>query len=88
MLLVSDHREPGKESQRDADEVLIRKWPAEEDQVRPKIEQLGRVDGGDVIRLVAEDNATIDQDERAEGGDQGEEWMQNPDDIGQALWLG
>lgn len=49
VFLVSDHREPSKESQRDAYEVLIRKWPAKEDEVRPKVEQLGRVNSGYVV---------------------------------------
>lgn len=87
MLKVGDHREPGNESQRNADQVLIGERPAEEDEVRPEIEKLWCVNFGHMIRLVPEDNTSIDQNECDESGDQSDERVQDFDDVNQSLGL-
>ena len=87
MFEVSDHGEVGDEGQGNSDQVLIGERPAEEDEVRPEIEKLWCVNLGHMIRLVPEDDTSVDQNERAEGGDESNERVQDPDNVDQSLGL-
>lgn len=68
--------------------MLVGKGPAEKDEVRPEVKQLGCVDFGNVVGFVAQNDAAIDDYECGEGNDEGEEGLQCPDDSEKALWLG
>ena len=88
MFEVGDHREMGDEGQGNSDEVLIGERPAEKHEVRPEVQQLWCMDRRHVVCFVPEDDTSVDQNKRAEGGDESDERVQDPDDVDQPLRLG
>jgi len=84
---VGDHRELGDEGQGNPDQVLIGERPAEKHEVRPEIQQLWCVNCRHVVCFVPEDDTSVDQNERAEGGDESNERVQDPDNVDQSLGL-
>lgn len=88
MFEVGNHRELGDEGQENPDQVLIGERPAEKHEVRPEVQQLWCVNRGHMICLVPKDDASIDQNKCAEGGDESNERAQDADDVDQSLGLG
>ena len=88
MFEVGDHREMDEEGQGNSDQVLIGKGPAEKHKVRPEVQQLWCVNRGHMICFVPKDDAPIDQNKCAEGGDESNERVQYSDDVDQSLGLG
>lgn len=67
--------------------MLIGEGPAEKDEVGPEVKELGRVDCWDMVGLVAQDDAAVDEDEGDECGEEGDKRLQGADDLQEALRL-
>ena len=61
--------------------MLVSEGPAEEDEVGPEVEELGRVDCWDVVGLVAQDDAAVDEDESDKCDEEGDERLQGSGDL-------
>lgn len=66
---VGELSDAGEEGQGGHDEAREEEWPGEEGDEGPDVEHLWKVDGCDVVRLVAEDYTTVPDDEAEEYGD-------------------
>lgn len=75
-LQVGKLADPGDHSQWEENEVWEQERPGEEGDERPDVEHLWQVDCGDVVRLVAEDDASVPGDERCKGEDERDVWCQ------------
>lgn len=61
----------GEEGDGALQEIGIGQWQAEESDVGPEVEELGKVQSGDVVGLVAQDYAAVVDDEKPEEGEDG-----------------